>query len=137
MVSDHIDGRVVWVRAFPNPFHHSLAFQAGPVDKVHHINFMVRDIDTIGTAVNRFKDKGVPVVFGPGRHQPSQSIFLYFLDPDGLTFEYSSGMEEFPEPDPRAASSLEADMKVIDMWGGKPDPRFGAAGAIEKAAVGA
>ena len=56
---------------------------------------MVSEIDDIGTAINRFKHHDVPIVFGPGRHIASNSVFLYFLDPDGLTLEYSYGMEEF------------------------------------------
>ena len=58
---------------------------------------MVTDIDDVGGAMNRMKAANVPIVFGPGRHLPSTSIFLYFLDPDGNTTEYSFGMELFEE----------------------------------------
>lgn len=44
----------------------------------------------------------MPVVFGPGRRPASTSVFLYFLDPDGMTLEYSFGMEEFPQIGARA-----------------------------------
>lgn len=130
VVSDHVAGKVAFLRAWPNPLHHSFAIQASDSDHLQHINFMVEGIDTIGTAVNRLNAAEVPIVFGPGRHLPSGSIFLYFLDPDGLTFEYSAGMEEFPEIGPRSARELEPSLRTIDMWGGRPDPRFGARGHI-------
>jgi 2,3-dihydroxy-p-cumate/2,3-dihydroxybenzoate 3,4-dioxygenase len=33
-------------------------------------------------------------------------MFLGYLDPDGLTIEYTFGMEEFPEVEPRAPRLL-------------------------------
>ena len=60
---------------------------------------MVSEIDDIGRAISRFSRNNVRVVYGPGRHPPSGSVFLYFLEPDGITLEYSYGMEEFPEED--------------------------------------
>src|SRR3546814_6179117 len=82
--------------------HHGSAIPAGPADCYNHVNFMVSDIDDVGRAINRMKAANVPIVFGPGRHEPSGSIFLYFLDPDGMTAEYSFGMEELDEVGARA-----------------------------------
>ena len=104
------------------------AMQAQGLDKantLHHINFMVTDIDDIGKAMNRLKAADVPIVFGPGRHLPSTSIFLYFLDPDGNTMEFSFGMELFGESDGRGPRELQHKPEVMDIWGGRPDPRFG------------
>src|SRR3546814_20766507 len=77
---------------------------------------MVSDIDDVGRAINRMKKAEVPIVFGPGRHEPSGSIFLYFLDPDGMTAEYSFGMEEFDEVGAREPRELEAKPEVLDTW---------------------
>jgi 2,3-dihydroxy-p-cumate/2,3-dihydroxybenzoate 3,4-dioxygenase len=131
-VSDYVEGRFAFLRCFPNPLHHSFALgksQGG--DHLHHVNFMVSDIDDIGIALNRLKRHGVEVVFGPGRHLPSGSVFLYFLDPDGMTVELSYGMEEFPETAPREPRMIEARPEALDMWGGLPSPKFGKTGAIE------
>jgi catechol 2,3-dioxygenase-like lactoylglutathione lyase family enzyme len=62
---------------------------------------------------------------------PSGSIFLYVLDPGGLTMEHSSGMEEFPEEDFREHRVLPAVPDSIDLWGGSTDSRLGAIGHIE------
>lgn len=126
-VSDRVEGVAEWLRCWPNPLHHSLALlQSGTkTNTYHHVNFMVTDVDDIGKAMNRMKGADVPIVFGPGRHLPSTSIFLYFLDPDGNTTEYSFGMELFEEDGARGPRELEHKAEVMDIWGSKPDPRFG------------
>lgn len=124
-VSDRVAGAAEWLRCWPNPLHHSLALLQGAANTLHHINFMVEDIDDIGAAMNRLKQAEVPIVFGPGRHLPSTSIFLYFLDPDGNSVEYSFGMELFDEPVARDPRDLEHRPEVMDIWGSRPDPRFG------------
>jgi len=131
-VSDYVPGFAAFLRCFPNPLHHSLALLAGD-DHLNHVNFMVQDIDDIGRAVNRMKKAGVEIVFGPGRHQPSESIFLYFLDPDGMTVEYSFGMECFPEEAAREPRMLEPRPEALDLWGSVPAPAFGKIGRIEPA----
>jgi len=129
-VSDAVPGRIAFLRCFPNKFHHSLALIGTPRDGYNHVNFMVSDIDDIGRGMNRMKKADVPIVFGPGRHEPSGSIFLYFLDPDGMTAEYSFVMEEFDESDPRPPRDLEPKPEVLDTWGSVPDVRFARTGAI-------
>lgn len=135
-VSDRVEGVAEWLRAWPNPLHHSLALLQSGTNSLHHINFMVTDVDDIGQAVNRLKAADVPIVFGPGRHLPSTSIFLYFLDPDGNTNEFSFGMELFEESGARGPRELEHKPEVMDMWGGRPDPRFGKSNPILASAHG-
>jgi 2,3-dihydroxy-p-cumate/2,3-dihydroxybenzoate 3,4-dioxygenase len=131
--SDAVEGMVHFLRCFPNRFHHSLAFTRGAAAGLHHVNLMVSEIDDIGRAMTRFKRHDVPVVFGPGRHPPSGSIFLYFLDPDGLTLEYSFGMETFEEVGAREPRTLPAVPGSLDHWGNVPDPRFGTTGEVLEA----
>lgn len=130
-ISDRIDGAVTFMRCFPNPLHHSLGLSKADSNRLHHVNFMVTDIDDIGRALHRARKLNVPIVFGPGRHPPSESIFLYFLDPDGNTLEYSYGMEEFPELAPRPPRRLPLALESIDYWGATPQAEFGKGGAIE------
>lgn len=129
-ISDHVPGKISFLRCWPNPLHHSFALLTGEQNGLNHFNFMVTDIDDIGRAMNRMKQAGVPIVFGPGRHLPSGSIFLYMLDPDGMSTEYSFGMEEFPEVGARAPRELEPKPEVLDTWGSIADLRFGKTGAI-------
>lgn len=130
-VSDAIDGMVTFLRCYPNPFHHSFALANSRRPGLHHVCLMVDEVDDIGRAIWRFQKAGVPVVHGPGRHPPSGSLFYYFLDPDGLTVEYSLGMEEFPETGARAPRLLEPVQASFDYWGAIPDARKSATGDIE------
>ena len=132
-VSDSIDGMVTFTRCFPNPLHHSLGIGNGKGRGLHHVNFMVTEVDDIGRAIWRLNREQVPIVNGPGRHPPSGSMFLYFLDPDGMTLEYSFGMEEFSEVAPRRARILEPIRESFDYWGAPVDPRKAAVGEIEGA----
>ena len=136
--SDRIDSAVTFMRCFPNPLHHSLGLSNsyGKANRLHHVNFMVTNVDDIGKALWRMKRNDVPIVFGPGRHPPSDSMFLYFLDPDGMTVEYSFGMEEFPEIDPREPRRLPPGLQSIDYWGAVPTPQMASVGAIESLQTG-
>jgi len=133
--SDRMKPAVFWMRCFPNPLHHSFAIGRAQEGRLNHVNFMVTDIDDIGKALWRLKKHDVPIVFGPGRHPPSESIFLYFLDPDRLTVEFSFGMEEFPEEHARGPRDLTLSPESIDYWGAEPGPGFGAVGEIEPLGV--
>ncbi|HEV8021306.1 MAG TPA: VOC family protein [Candidatus Lustribacter sp.] len=125
--SDYID-TVAFLRCFPNPLHHSFAITNGNDNRLNHVNFLVRSLDEYGQAYNRVKRQKIDIVFGPGRHPPSGSVFLYFLDPDALTFEFSTGMEEFPEHNPREPIRFPRKPESFDYWGGARDPRHGQVG---------
>lgn len=134
-VSDHFGDQVAFLRCFPNPYHHTFGLSRGDADGLHHVNFMVSDVDDVGRAMNRMRKADVKVVYGPGRHDISNSIFIYFLDPDGMTTEYSFGMEEFPEQAPREPRQLPMKPEILDSWGGLPAPGFGSTGVVEKLTV--
>jgi 2,3-dihydroxy-p-cumate/2,3-dihydroxybenzoate 3,4-dioxygenase len=129
--SDAIADVVNFMRCFPNRLHHSIGLSNAGTYGLHHVNFMVEDMDDIGRALWRFKNSDVPIVRGPGRHPPSGSVFLYVLDPDGMTVEYSFGMEEFPETNARDHRVLPQVPESIDYWGAPTDKRLGKIGSIE------
>ncbi len=131
-VSDHFGDQVAFLRCFPNPYHHSFGVSRSDADGLHHVNFMVTDVDDVGRATNRMRKAEVPVVYGPGRHDISNSIFFYYLDPDSMTTEYSFGMEEFPEVAAREPRQLPLRPEILDSWGGTPVPGFGSVGSLEK-----
>jgi 2,3-dihydroxy-p-cumate/2,3-dihydroxybenzoate 3,4-dioxygenase len=134
-VSDSIKERVTFMRCFPNPFHHSLGIGNGNgANGFHHVNFMCTDVDDIGMNYWRLQKLNVPIVNGPGRHLPSGSMFLYFLDPDDMTVEYSFGMEEFPEEAARDPRAFEAVPESFDLWSAPVDKRKSAVGDIERLA---
>ncbi len=103
--------------------HHRIALFPSSKHGVQHINHQVDSIDDLMRAWYQLKQMGVKIVFGPGRHPTSGAVFLYFEGPDGMIFEYSTGVrhisaaeEENYEPRqfPRENSSF-------CMWGSVPD----------------
>ena len=133
--SDSLGEAITFYRCFPNPFHHGFGVANGARNGWHHVNFMVTEIDDIGRALNRLKAAAVPIVYGPGRHVASGSVFLYWLDPDGLTVEYSFGMERFAEVGARPPRKLPSTPDFFDSWGGRADPRMASRGELERAQI--
>jgi 2,3-dihydroxy-p-cumate/2,3-dihydroxybenzoate 3,4-dioxygenase len=137
IASDYVGKFACLMRAWPNPNHHSFGLAKSSTGKPHfnHINFMVTDMDDMGQLYYRLQQRQVKIVFGMGRHPTSGSVFLYYLDPDGLTWEYSFGMEQFPETGARAPRAMSARPEDFDVWGARPEPEFSKNGVIEQARV--
>ncbi|WP_321803401.1 VOC family protein [Burkholderia sp. BCC1988] len=103
--------------------HHKVALFPAARCGVQHINHQVASIDDVMRAWYLLKSRGVRIVFGPGRHPTSGAVFLYFEGPDGMVYEYSSGVRHITAADeplyqprqfPKASSSY-------CMWGAVPD----------------
>jgi 2,3-dihydroxy-p-cumate/2,3-dihydroxybenzoate 3,4-dioxygenase len=133
-VSDRI-GDIPLMRV--NAIHHTIALVRAPKAGIQHINHQVETSDDVLRSYYFLSERRVPIVFGPGRHPASTSVFFYFLEPDGMTLEYSFGMEEFTEVDPRNPRTLPMAAESIDEWGSVRDPRMGQLGDIEEAKIGA
>jgi 2,3-dihydroxy-p-cumate/2,3-dihydroxybenzoate 3,4-dioxygenase len=120
------------LRAFPNPNHHSFAYLPARDGKkqLNHIAFMVDSIDDIGKLFNRIEAHGVKRAFGIGRHPTSTSIFLYIFDPDSMVWEYTFGMEQFPEIGAREPRFMSVAPEDYDLWGAVPKPGFGGSGNV-------
>jgi 2,3-dihydroxy-p-cumate/2,3-dihydroxybenzoate 3,4-dioxygenase len=120
------------LRMFPIPNHHSFAYLPARDGKkqLNHIAFMVESIDDIGKLFNRIEAHGVKRAFGIGRHPTSQSIFLYIFDPDSMVWEYTLGMEQFPEVGAREPRFMSAAPEDYDLWGAVPKPGFGGSGNV-------
>jgi 2,3-dihydroxy-p-cumate/2,3-dihydroxybenzoate 3,4-dioxygenase len=103
--------------------HHKIALFPTTRDGIQHVNHQVASIDDVMRAWYQLQRRGVRIVFGPGRHPTSGAVFLYFEGPDGMVFEYSTGVRTIaPEQEadyrprrfPRANESF-------CMWGSVPD----------------
>ena len=116
-----------WIGAAPllriNTVHHILALFPTNRAGIQHINHQVEDIDDIMRSWYFLKDKGVKILFGPGRHPTSGAVMLYFQGPDGMVFEYSTGVKHIlPEQEatyrPRQFPFAP---EGFCMWGSKPE----------------
>lgn len=107
--------------------HHKIALFPTTRSGVQHINHQVESIDDIMRAWYMLQKRNVPIAFGPGRHPTSGAMFLYFRGPDGMIFEYSTGVRLIkPEEEanllPRQFPSIN---ESFCMWGATPDiPEF-------------
>ncbi len=100
--------------------HHTIASLPRAKPGFHHINFQVRSTDDVQRSLSFLKARGVPIVFGPGRHPASTAQFLYFAGPDGLTFEYSAGVAEIADEPLYRERQLPMSAEGACRWGAKP-----------------
>ncbi len=71
------------------------------------------------------REKGVRIVFGPGRHPTSSAIFLYFEGPDGMVYEYSTGVRMIDDEATHQPRQFPFEPSSFCMWGSRPDiPEF-------------
>ena len=108
-----------------NEVHHSIAMF--PTDRagIQHINHQVDSADDVMRSFRFLKERQVRIVFGPGRHPSSSARFLYFEGPDGMVFEYSSGVKMIADELLYRERQLTFDPAGFCEWGAKPDiPEF-------------
>jgi 2,3-dihydroxy-p-cumate/2,3-dihydroxybenzoate 3,4-dioxygenase len=123
-VSDWI-GEAALIRI--NEVHHNVALFPSTKSGVQHINFQVESQDDIMRSWYFLQNKNVKIVFGPGRHPTSGARFLYFQGPDGMIYEYSTGVRTISAEDEKAyvPRSFPREPSSFCMWGSLPDiPEF-------------
>jgi 2,3-dihydroxy-p-cumate/2,3-dihydroxybenzoate 3,4-dioxygenase len=72
--------------------HHKGALFPAQRSGIQHVNHQVASIDDVMRSYYFLCEQGVKIRFGPGRHPTSGAVFLYFVGPDGMTYEYSTGV---------------------------------------------
>lgn len=105
--------------------HHTIALFPTTRAGIQHINHQVENGDDIMRSFHFLKERNVRMVFGPGRHPTSSAKFLYFEGPDGMVFEYSSGVREICDELLYRERQLPFTPSGFCQWGSKPDvPEF-------------
>ncbi|MBR0899040.1 VOC family protein [Bradyrhizobium tropiciagri] len=115
-VSDRI-GDIALMRI--NAIHHTLALAPGTKAGIQHVNHQVASNDDVLRSYYFLSEQNVPIVFGPGRHPTSGARFLYFTGPDGMTFEYSVGVDEIEDEENHRPRSFGFEPSSLCMWGSK------------------
>jgi 2,3-dihydroxy-p-cumate/2,3-dihydroxybenzoate 3,4-dioxygenase len=100
--------------------HHTIALFPTNRAGIQHINHQVESADDIQRSFNFLSDRQVNMVFGPGRHPTSSAKFLYFEGPDGMVFEYSSGVREIADELLYRERQFPFEAKGFCHWGAKP-----------------
>jgi 2,3-dihydroxy-p-cumate/2,3-dihydroxybenzoate 3,4-dioxygenase len=105
--------------------HHKIALFPSMRHGVQHINHQVDGIDDIMRSYYFLREQGVHIRFGPGRHPTSGATFLYFEGPDGMTYEYSTGVRLISDNSDYCPRQFPFRPSSFCMWGAKPDiPEF-------------
>jgi 2,3-dihydroxy-p-cumate/2,3-dihydroxybenzoate 3,4-dioxygenase len=105
--------------------HHTIALFPSTKPGIQHINHQVETGDDVMRSFNFLNDRQVRMVFGPGRHPTSSAKFLYFEGPDGMVFEYSSGVRSIADELLYRERQFPFEPKGFCQWGAKPDvPEF-------------
>jgi 2,3-dihydroxy-p-cumate/2,3-dihydroxybenzoate 3,4-dioxygenase len=114
-VSDWIGDAACLIRI--DPVHHKLAVFRGDGPGLCHMNFQVETIDDVFRNWHFLVDAGVEIEMGPGRHPQSTAVFLYFLGPEGFTYEYSYGVRRIEDDAAWRPRTFDPDeVGSIDMW---------------------
>ncbi|MFN0182274.1 MAG: VOC family protein [Aquabacterium sp.] len=103
--------------------HHKIALFPTTRRGVQHINHQVASIDDVMRAWYQLRERGVRIVFGPGRHPTSGAVFLYFEGPDGMVFEYSTGVRTIAAAEDARHQPRQFPMEPgsFCQWGSQPD----------------
>jgi 2,3-dihydroxy-p-cumate/2,3-dihydroxybenzoate 3,4-dioxygenase len=105
--------------------HHRIALFPSTFAGVQHVNHQVEGVDDIMRAYYLLRERGVRIVFGPGRHPTSSAIFLYFEGPDGMVYEYSTGVRSITDEASYRPRQFPFTPSSFCMWGSQPDiPEF-------------
>lgn len=124
-----------WIGEAPllriDPVHHRMALFPSRRNGVQHINHQVQSIDDIMRSYYFLREKNVRIRFGPGRHPTSGAMFLYFDGPDGMIYEYSSGVRIIDDEASFRPRQFPAADSSFCAWGSKADiPEFEGAGTF-------
>lgn len=119
--------------------HHRMALFPSSFPGVQHVNHQVAGIDDVMRSWYFLREQGVRIVFGPGRHPTSSAVFLYFEGPDGMVYEYSTGVRLIPKEaeDSYRPRQFPFEPASFCMWGSRPDiPEFRTASRPDAEAAG-
>ncbi|MDG2512965.1 VOC family protein [Sphingobium yanoikuyae] len=112
-VSDWLGDFMCFLRC--NGAHHRLAILPGP-PCLNHVAYDMPSVDDMMVGINRLRQKGTDIRWGPGRHTAGNNTFSYFTTPAGFAVEYTSELEyvDFEHHQPKVHVP---GPKVMDQWG--------------------
>ncbi|MDO5641929.1 MAG: VOC family protein [Paracoccus sp. (in: a-proteobacteria)] len=100
--------------------HHSIALFPFHRPGIQHINHQVGSTEDIQRSFHFVRNNQVNITFGPGAHPTSSAEFLYFSGPEGMTFEYSTGVCEIHDEPAWRDRQFHFEPKGFCHWGASP-----------------
>jgi Glyoxalase/Bleomycin resistance protein/Dioxygenase superfamily len=103
--------------------HHTIALFPAARAGIQHINHQVESEGDILRSYHFLRERQVDIVFGPGRPPTSSATFPYFQGPDGMVFEYSSGVCSIADQLLYRERQFSFEPKGFCQWGQAQDRR--------------
>jgi catechol-2,3-dioxygenase len=123
LVSDRVvneQGGIATCFMRSNHEHHTLACFRSNRQGIDHHSYEAGEWDVIRDWADRFAEREIPLMWGPGRHGPGNNLFVFFDDPAGNHVELSAEMEKFHDDRvtyvPRRWEPVP---NSVNLWGGQ------------------
>ena len=124
-LSDYIPETFYWLRC--NQEHTVVAFVRAETPGLHHVGFEIASWDEIKLLLDHLVANGVKVEFGPGRHGPGNTLFVYFLDPWRIRWEMLSEVTRIEDEatyQPGVWDPAGGRRAAVNLWGPPPPEAF-------------
>ena len=124
-VSDWIGDQLVFLRC--NPDHHSFVLIRDPSDtvRVQHVAYEVSGWEDFLRQADLLHERGLSLIWGPGRHAPSNNLFMYFRDADGNIIEWMAAVAQIWDDDRHVPRDFDPKLpQTFNLWGILPPPEF-------------
>ena len=116
-VSDRVlndQGKMMTCFMRGNHEHHNLACFFQDRQGIDHHSYEACEWDTIRDWCDHLSRRGVPVMWGPGRHGPGNNLFIFIEDPDGNWIEISAELEVVHD---RPVKIWPHEERTLNLWG--------------------
>jgi catechol 2,3-dioxygenase-like lactoylglutathione lyase family enzyme len=97
-----------------NHEHHTLACFLAARAGIDHHAYETGDWVGIRDWADRFAARGLPLMWGPGRHGPGNNLFIFIEDPDGNWIEISAELETVRD---RPTKDWPHAERTLNLWG--------------------
>lgn len=94
---------------------------AAPLLRINPVHHGIASIDDVMRSYYFLREKGIRIVFGPGRHVTSGAVLCYFEGPDGMTYEHSCGVTMIEDDATHTPRQFPFTAESFCAWGSKPD----------------
>ena len=97
-----------------NHEHHTLACFYKDVQGLDHHSYEAGDWNTIRDWCDRFAERQITLMWGPGRHGPGNNLFVFIEDPDRNWVEISAELEVIYD---RPVKEWPHAERTLNLWG--------------------
>lgn len=124
-LSDRIPDEFYWLRCGVE--HTTVAVVRSAAPGLHHIALEIASWNEMLRMLDHFATLGVQVEYGPGRHGPGNSLFVYFVDPWNVRWELLAESVRFDgqgTPEPGIWDPVKGRGAAVNLWGPRPPESF-------------